>query len=245
MTAPFKTAQFTVRSHEIDIHHKAKLPAVVSYFQEAASAHTIDLKLTEYDLLKHNLMWVLNRQHIIMDRFPNHKETITVETFPSGFDKFFFYRDFVMLSETGEQIGRSTSTWLVVDTIKRKLAVLPDFMKDVPVNTQREKMPIAKGKFPRIKEFDYQVERTIHWHDLDINNHTNNTHYFKWLLETLPVEILKNKQLSEIDLMFKGETQLGDQLILKASPLDDNSYYHQIESSAGKIILQAKTIWKG
>ena len=80
---------------------------------------------------------------------------------------------------------------------------------------------------------------------MDINNHTNNTHYFKWLLETLPVEILKNKQLSEIDLMFKGETQLGDQLILKASPLDDNSYYHQIESSAGKIILQAKTIWKG
>ncbi len=244
MKPPFKTAQFTVRSHEVDIFHKAKLSAVVSYFQESASAHVIDLKLTEYDLLQHNLMWVLNRQHIIMDDLPNHKSTITVETFPSGFDKFFFYRDFVMLDDTGKRIGRSTSTWLVVDTIKRKLTHIPDFIKNIPINEEREKMPVVKGKFPRIKTFSYQTERTIEWHDLDINNHTNNTHYFRWLLETLPVEVLKNNQIREIDIVFKQETQLGDKIILYAEPIDDASFFHQITSETGKVIIQAKTVWK-
>lgn len=122
------TSAFTVRSNEINYRGEATMPAVISYFQEAAWNNTKTLGISMYDLLKHGLTWVWQRMRIEMVRYPKHDEKVTVETWASGREKVFLHRDFRLYSETSELLGQATSVWLVMDVAARKMVAVPDFI---------------------------------------------------------------------------------------------------------------------
>ena len=78
------TSHFTVRSNELDYRGRVTMPTLVSYMQEAAWENTRDLGISMYDLLERGLTWVLQRMRVEMLRYPEHGESITVETWASG-----------------------------------------------------------------------------------------------------------------------------------------------------------------
>ena len=88
-----------VRSYEVDKSKRASLFSLVNYFQEAASNNAADLGASVYDLRERGVSWVLHRMQIEVSRFPDHGETILVRTWPSGSEKIYFYRDFLILDK--------------------------------------------------------------------------------------------------------------------------------------------------
>jgi medium-chain acyl-[acyl-carrier-protein] hydrolase len=237
----YKIADFRVRANEIDVNGNVAFPNIVNYFQETAWLHIIDLEITGEQLLEYDLMWVLNRMKIEVFEYPKLHETVTVKTFPSGFNKFFFYRDLYLYDAENKVIAQATSTWLLVDVNKRKLTPVPDFLKVKvqEINIELGSLPIAKGKIKAIKAADFQSKVTVKWFDLDTNNHVNHIHYFKWILESLPNIVHEKQGIKSVDIIMKSEATLSDILTIQAIDNQDNTYTHQIMNGDGKVVVQA------
>lgn len=240
------TTVFTVRSSEIDYQGQITLPMLVSYMQEAAWNNTTSLGISMYKLLEQGLTWVLQRFRVEMFRYPRHREEITVETWASGREKVFLHRDFRIYDQDKQLLGQATSVWLVMDVVKRQLASIPDFVMAMELAPGYEPLPFAKGKLPALKDEQHELQTQVRWHDIDLNKHVNNTRYLQWALETLPSDLLEQKQLSEVDIIFRSETTLGDTITAVAGPLSgiENAYLHKLTSNTTeKELVQAKTIW--
>lgn len=78
--------EFKIRASEVDSSRQASLPAICNLLQEVAGNHAHRLEFDITDLRKRKLTWVLHRLKIVMDRFPDWRETITIRTWPSGGD---------------------------------------------------------------------------------------------------------------------------------------------------------------
>lgn len=245
MSKFYKIAKFQVRANEIDVNGKVAFHNLVNYFQEAAWLHVIDLNITGEEMLKYDLMWVLNRMKIEVFDYPKLHETVTVKTFPSGFDKYFFYRDLQLYNANNELIAQATSTWLLVNVKTRRLSIVPDFLKEMvqEINIEKERLPIAKGKIPKIKEADFQSKVAVKWFCLDTNNHVNHIHYFRWILEELPTIVHQTQSVKSMDIIMKSEATLGESLTVQAIDNQDDTYTHQVLNEDGKVVIQAISVF--
>ncbi|WP_347157497.1 acyl-[acyl-carrier-protein] thioesterase [Pontibacter chitinilyticus] len=239
-------SQFTVRSNEIDYHGRATMPALVSYLQEAAWNNTADLGISMYELLERGLTWVLQRLRVEMFRYPRHTDQITVETWASGREKVFLYRDFRIYSAERELLGQATSVWLVMDVVKRQLTPVPDFIMAQEIAPDNEPLPFAKGKLPPLQEAQHTCQIPVRWHDIDLNRHVTNTRYLQWALDTLPVAVLEH-HLREVDIIFRSESMLGDLVDSVAGTSGEAAdvHLHKLTSQeSGKELVQARTVWE-
>ncbi|PVY39938.1 acyl-[acyl-carrier-protein] thioesterase [Pontibacter virosus] len=236
-------SSFTIRSTETDQNGQATLPALVGYMQEAAWDNTATMGISMYELLERGLTWILQRMRVEMFRYPKHRESVTVETWASGRERVFLHRDFRVYGADRELLGQATSVWLVMDMVKRQLVSVPDFITAIEVVPGHEPLPFAKGKLSSLEHVSYEQQMPVRWHDIDLNRHVTNTRYLQWVLETLPVEVLEKQQLSEIDIIFKAESTLGDTVAATAGPDEEaNTFLHKLTSTeTGKELVQAKT----
>lgn len=238
---------FTVRSSEIDQLGQITMPVLVSYMQEAAWNNTTTLGISMYELLEQGLTWVLQRFRVEMFRYPVHREDITVETWASGREKVFLHRDFRIYDKDKQLLGQATSVWLVMDVVKRQLTTVPDFVMALELASGYEPLPFAKGKLPALTEVQHELQTEARWHDIDLNKHVTNTRYLQWALDTLPAAWLETKQLSEVDIIFKAESTLGDVVTAVAgiAIASTDTYLHKLTSGTmAKELALAKTVWK-
>ena len=79
---------------------------------------------------------------------------------------------------------------------------------------------------------------------MDINKHTNNVSYIKWVLEAIPFDIRSNYQINEFEIEFRAETFYNEKIISESEKIEDNDqiiFNHQLLDKESKIIALAKT----
>ena len=99
------TETFTLRTRDCDLKGTWRLSAVLEAMQEAAGTHSMLLGCGRDELLKKNIVWVLSRSELHMDRYPGAGEKITLHTFPMPNRICFFPRYYIFTDERGEMIG--------------------------------------------------------------------------------------------------------------------------------------------
>lgn len=232
---------FKLKATETDHSRRIKAPYLLGYMQEAAWTNATKLGFSTYDMLKENITWVVNRMYVEFIELPTYPQTLEIETWPSDLDKYFAYRDFRVFDENKKLMVRATSNWLVLDVNTRKLITIPDHIREARFSVNRSAMEKIKGKC-LYDDSKTQKEYLIHvsWFDLDVNNHVNNTNYFRWILDPLEKDILESRTLKSIDITFKAEAGYGDQLISQSYGMGDGAYAHQIvNQSSGKVVIVA------
>lgn len=235
---------FKVRAYEVDIFNRASMVTIANYLQEAAGQHADHLDIGVRDLLEHNWTWVLTRLHIQMQQYPTQQEVVKVLTYPVGFDKYFVYRNFVVYNEAGQEIGRAMSTWAVIDVQARKMIGVPQMILQIPLPEEVPFVDRLKGRLTKVTTPTHEENFKVRWFDLDTNNHTNNAYYLQWVIESLPAEILKEKQLASIDIMYRMETLWKNEITARAESLENQNFAHQlIRQSDQKELAQAFTEW--
>lgn len=248
METPLRvTENFKIRTYETDFHKTATIPALIRLLHEAAMRHVIQLKLSIWDLEDHRISWVLMRKQLRVFRLPALHETVTVTTYPSGYDKFFTYRDYHLHSSSGELLAEASSSWLLMDLDTRKMARIPDFILDPLIELfppEEACLPRPTGKYPAFTEATLQQDYKVHWHDLDFNGHLNNITYVQWMLDTLPMETLRNRQLQQVDITYRLECSFDDLIRVEVQALDRNRFLHRmIRVFDNKELAQALSVW--
>ncbi|MEM7654839.1 MAG: acyl-ACP thioesterase domain-containing protein [Bacteroidota bacterium] len=241
------TKTFFIRVSEVNPNRRIGLASLWQLMQEAAWENAASLKASTYDLQKRGITWVMSRGRIEVFRYPKHRETITVETWPSGQERSFLYRDYRVYDAEGTLIAQATTTWLVLDFEERKMVSVPQDLGDILL-TPEEKPPLerSRGKMSLPDPKHAGTLIPVQFHDLDINQHVNNSRYIRWLLESQAKQLLAGKQVRLLEFQLRAECLLGNQLRSVADwDPEQQAYRHAIWRVAdGKIISQGRSVWE-
>jgi len=165
---------FTIRIHEVDADRQLTVPALLRLLQEASMQHIIKLKASVWDLAAQQISWVLLRKQLNVLKPAKMGERITVLTYPTGFDKFFAYRDYLVFSADKELIATAATTWSLIDVQSRKLTKVPDHLLHLVAPEHLKRLKRAEARMPRPTALVAEREQIITNYDLDWNGHVNN-----------------------------------------------------------------------
>ena len=213
-------------------------PKFMKRFLWVCPFYLMEMGIPTSRLAEKGLAWVLSRLQLEVFDYVGQGEKLKIKTWPSGSDKYYFYRDFRIYNANEELIGRASSNWIAIDLVKRQLVKVPEFLKDLTVNAGEEPLPRISGKIKPLSEIHGEHAIKVKWHYLDEARHTNNSYYFQWILDALPREMLDNQLPKKLDMMFKAESVYDDQLLSKYQKNAELETLHSIENSEGKELIR-------
>ena len=241
------TEYFSIRAYAVDAQKQVHVPALLQLMHETAMQHVLDLKLSVWDLEPQNLAWVLTRLQVKIHQLPVLGQKIKIVTNPAGFEKIRTFRDYRVFSEDGQLLASAVSLWFLMHTKTRRLARVPADIKqtieDCIANIQ-DFLPKPYTKPPVFPEATLQRSFQVNYHDLDFNEHLNNIHYAKWLLDILPADFQRQHKLEQLDLFYKLECVLDDQILGEVGPSssEDLSFHHRLVKNDQEV-ASAQSLW--
>jgi medium-chain acyl-[acyl-carrier-protein] hydrolase len=249
MAAFIQTDTYTVKGYETDANGQLSAPSLMNWMQESANRNALDYGIGITDLARVGLGWILTRLRLRIHQAPSYGETVRLMTYPTMMEKYFIYRAFRLLADDNTLLAEADSTWLVFDIDRRTMVTLPPFIRSLELPTElvsAERLPMKPAfLLPSAAPETQTRERTVEWFDIDHNQHTNNVSYVKWLVESVPDNILKTSRLAELDLYFRAESRWQDTLRLLTASATDASLVHRIEHAAdGREVLLARSWWR-
>lgn len=230
---------FEVRAYEVGPDERASLLTVADYFQEAAGEHARAGGVETFDLGGSAGTWVLHRLRLRVEALPGMRETVEVETWPSGRDGLRAHRDYRLWGPDGRRLAVGTSAWFVIDVARRRPVRLPAGLEAFgPAEPERVlpfgAPPVAPAEVAHARTF--AVRRS----DLDRVGHANNVRFLEWTLEALP----EADGLAEIEVLYQSEAVYGDAVVSEAGPLADGARPHRLRREAdGRTFALARTVW--
>ncbi|MEM8909996.1 MAG: acyl-ACP thioesterase domain-containing protein [Bacteroidota bacterium] len=237
--------RYAIRTYEIDSSQRITIPALVTLMQETAMQQVIKLNVSLWDLEALNMSWVMMRMQLKITQLPRLGQTLRITTNPAGFEKFFTYRDYRVYNEQDELIATAASTWLMMDTVKRRMTRIPAFILKYEPPTDLPFLPRPYNKLLPIQTpYQRQTDFKVNWHDLDFNEHLSNVSYIRWMVESMEDDFLRRGQLRQLDLFFRSEALWKDDIVSEIQEQPDRIFRHRLlRKSDQKELAVAQSQW--
>jgi acyl-ACP thioesterase len=240
------SGDFAIHTYEVDPWSRLAAPALLGFLTEAAGHNADALGFSILQLAARNLTWMLSRLRLRLREYPGWRDSLTVETWPSGLHRLHALRDF-RLRRGGRVIGEAASAWLLIDAARRR-PVRPEAAVDWSglIHPERafaaelEKLP----PFPAPEEGARQAELAVRYCDLDVNLHATTPRYAEWLLESLPAELLRSSALCALDLDFLNETGAGERILSRSAPVGGGFAHSLVRLADGVEVARARSVWQ-
>ncbi len=175
--------------------------------------------------MENNHYWVLSRMYSEIHDWPSWGDTITVRTWPKGTESVFALRDFEAFFADGRPVASATSSWLIIDSttkrIQRPDATLSQYNTEIPHRDALQRN--AARLEPVHADGSISPEFSVRISDLDVNYHTNNVKYIKWVTDSCdPGFVMKNVPYSA-EINYLAESRYGQRILVRVSGDKDNS----------------------
>ena len=237
---------YSLHAYEVDFEGKAHPSALLNFLQDAAGDHAGRLGFSITELLKNHQTWLLSRYHIKIFHYPSFGEVVTVSTWPSDAQGIFALRDFEMVDEKGDLVLAATSSWILLDLLKKLPLRVDKALADRSLFDRRA-LEDSFQPLPQIGRVLQERSFRVLTRDLDFNRHVNNVIYIQWALEAVPDEIGAAKRPLEVEVSYRAEAFSGDQIISRVEGLGGDpapTFIHQILNRAtGVELARLRTVW--
>jgi medium-chain acyl-[acyl-carrier-protein] hydrolase len=161
--------EFHVRAYETQPSGELRLLSLINYLEEAAWRNSHALGFSVNHLLEKGVSWVMQRLKLDVIHWPEHNDQVLVDTWASGLDRFFTYRDFKIYNDQRELIATAKTNWIVLDIATRRMIRIPDFIKDARFSIERDNLPLLSDKIIRSKELQKLLKYQVLERDIDRN----------------------------------------------------------------------------
>ncbi|CAN8311757.1 unnamed protein product [Cochlearia groenlandica] len=209
---------FSIRSYEIGADRSASIETVMNHLQETALNHVKSAGLlgdgfgSTPEMFKKNLIWVVTRMQVVVDKYPTWGDVVEVDTWVSKSGKNGMRRDWLVRDcNTGEILTRASSVWVMMNKLTRRLAKLPEEVREEIEPYFVNSDPVLAEDSRKLTKLDDNTADyvrsglTPRWSDLDVNQHVNNVKYIGWVLESAPVGIMERQKLKSMTLEYRRE----------------------------------------
>ena len=197
--------------------------ALLDLFQDAATAHAVELGIDRDDMVPRGVFWAIIRMRYEVLSQPQHHQAVTVRTWPHTLSKFSFIRDFNLLDESGSLLVKASSEWVLMDVHTRKFASVKDYY-DGPTDFVKER--VFEKKPRKVPNFDAEGEPTLvvvpAYSDIDVNGHVNNAMYARFVVNALNPAEQRSIRVFQID--YRQEVLAGAPLSLYTHVEDEVAY---------------------
>lgn len=243
MTPHKAQKDYEIRSYECDKHGNLRIITLMNIFQDIADTNASEIGLGLDFCREKGLAWVGANYHIIINKFPKLHQKIKVISWPAVEKKFGAYRDYLILDEEGQTMIRASSQWILIDFIKKRPASLRENLPEYQVIPERS----IETDFPKIEDPEnicHQTNFKIRFDDIDINKHVNNAVYPLWACEAIGNEFRDQHQPCELEIAFKKEALLGEEICVESNIDQEQSIHKIISFNDQRELAKVKIRWK-
>lgn len=237
------TEPFRVHSYDVNPRGDAAIQSLCNYFQEAAGNHARELGVSREAMLESGTAWVLARLRVTVDHYPQWRDTVEVVTWPSGLERLYATREFLLRDADEQILARGTSAWLVIDVERRRPTRPPAELNELDLPDLDAPVSHPTDDVPDLESADHERRFQVRFSDLDLNQHVNNVRYVEWAVEALPEAHLTSQQLREIDIQFRAETVFGDTICTQADAADGRILHRVQREKDNRVAARATTRW--
>jgi len=241
--------EYEIHYYETNSFQEATPITLLNFLEDSAISNSASVGYGVKDLLDIGACWVLYRWFIKIYRYPMLGEKILVQTWPSSFERFYGYRQFLANDSEGKVILKADSIWIFFNIHKRKPMRIPDELaKAYHINGTKvfdEPFPDMDFDFKPNVTKDFLVRRS----DIDSNNHVNNKRYVDWIIETLPQHIYENFRMTSLDIIYKKEAVIDSIIqsgcMVESEDTQNLCLAHKVSDiNNGSELVAAKTVWQ-
>lgn len=240
-------SRFQVRSYESDRRATLKPHSLLNYFEEAAQQHATELGFGFEELKKEQRFWVLSRLSAQVLRSPTWGDRVTVETWPKSVSRLFAIRDFLIHrdgEESSEPLVRASSAWLLMDATNGRPLRPEKFLPEGPLLDNAEKHALKEvPEKVALPEDDDELltEVSVHYSDLDVNNHVNNSVYLRWIDDAVRT-LDSDRELVRLELNFLREASIPMRVGVYKS--GDNPAVLEVRSPDGEALMRGRLYYR-
>ena len=216
---------FPIRTCDCDFMGEWRPSAILTAMQEIAGMHSHLLGCGREVLMRNNLVWVLTRSEVRMQKYPRVGDTVKLETFPAPIRRWFFPRYYLFRNQDGETLGCAATLWVLMDFQERKMAPPGNVAKSLPDNSDLQP-PMGMPGAAEIPEngAETAIKRLPAYFDLDVNLHVNNTRYADWACDMLGVDLMRDHRLESMRINYEAEIRPENEMELHLIRRDDRFY---------------------
>ncbi|KGK87081.1 acyl-ACP thioesterase [Desulfosporosinus sp. HMP52] len=247
--------EFEVYYHEVNPKEQATPLAILHYLEDAAISHSESIGQGIKQLQAKKQAWILNQWILQMNRYPVLGEKVMIETWSSGFERFYANRDFLIKDKNQEIIGKATSLWIFYNTESKRPSRIPQGFQEAYGVDPIRVIEDATNQF-QIHEVGDQAQAvdneqifTVRRSDIDTNGHVNNANYLQWMLEVIPEDVYQNAYLAAMKITYRKAATYGSSIRSKCHEAESKAnkpmYQHVIlENGDLQELATALTVWK-
>lgn len=249
MGASTFSEQHHINFYETDVTNTVTPAMLVNMIILASEDQTNALGVGSDVVIKQGIGWVVTQYKIDITRLPKVDETITVSTRATCYNRYFAFREFWVHDATGNECVHVESIWVTMDHETRKIVSIPANIIG-PFQSEEVKMIPRLLRPKRLTDDDqlFTKEYRVRYFDIDGNGHVNNSRYFDWLLDALPMSFLTRHDLTEINIRFENEVQYHHIVTSEASLMTDVTEpivtKHRIKMENGDVATEAEFHWR-
>jgi medium-chain acyl-[acyl-carrier-protein] hydrolase len=241
--------EYRVHVYETGPDGKLNLYSLFNYMQDIASDHAVKLGFGRDDLMKDNRFWVLSRIYSVVEKWPQWEDTIVVKTWPNGTDKIFALRNYEVEYPDGRHIASGTSSWLILDRETKRVQRPDSVLSQFSPNLNPENSPLRYATKIEASEENGTVSSAfkVKVSDLDVNLHTNNVLYLKWVNDTYSLDFIMNNDPQSAEINYLAESKFDEEISIRTSSEsgNDSCFNHSIfRKSDNKELCRVRIEWK-
>ena len=196
-------------SEHVDCFRRLRVSALFTLLQTAAIRHTEELGVRRDKTLDRGLLWVVARQHVVVERMPVYDERITLRSWPGEMMRVLFPRYYELTDEAGAVLVRASAVWSLMDAQTREMAFPDEYGIEIPGTETGRELPYLV-RLPAMEQPN-AFTFTVPYSCVDLNGHMNNARYFDAAEDHLPAA-RSGALLREVRAEYSAEARLGETL---------------------------------
>lgn len=213
------TIRSRVRFSEIDHTRKMTLPGIINYFQDCSIFQSEEIGYGLEYLNKQKKAWMLSAWQIVINRYPELGEEISVSTWASGFKGICGDRNFCMRDEAGKTAACANSLWVYMDLQKgRPVKPGTDEMEAYGVSEPLV-MENALRKIELPEKMTELPSFPVRRYHIDTNEHVNNCQYVQMAKEAYEGEA----PIKQVRVEYKKSAVYNDIIVPRAGREDNRT----------------------
>ena len=215
---------FLIYRHDGDFLGNIHPGTLFRYAQQIANTQCAVHGITDETYARTNTAFLLARQAFHITHMPHVDETVTLVTAPEQMHHAVNKRLTTVYDANGTELAFVDSRWVLVDLDKRTILRTRPPELDGPWASER--LPRALPMRLKKPESTEEAGRyTAVYSRCDMNGHLNNSRYVDIVMDSLPVETVREYAAEDLVIYYHIEVPLGESFTLHRALLEENQWY--------------------
>lgn len=237
--------EYEVQYYEIDVNGKLLVTSLMNYFGDIATSHSQVVGVSFDYLIGKHIAWVLYKWNINITRYPSYGEKIIIKTKACSFRKFYAYRTFEVLDQKNNIIAGADSIWILIDINRRRILRITEDMYEMYGVSRKDKGSFSVERIKLPQRFTIEKSFEVRYSDIDTNRHVNNVKYVDWVIETIPLDIIVNYYVKNLNITYEKEAVYGENVTIFTEFREQDGGYislHEVLDGEGKRLSAMEVI---